>query len=96
MGGRTWEEWILEYSESHRNKINKALHIVGIPMIALSVLFIPTIFIEFAMWKVILELFVAGWILQFAGHFFEGKKPEFLKDLRFLFVGLRWWLRIFE
>ena len=25
------------------------------------------------------------------GHGFEGKPPEFLKDPRFLFVGLRWW-----
>ncbi len=23
---------------------------------------------------------------------FEGKPPEFLKDWRFLFVGLRWWI----
>ena len=37
-------------------------------------------------------LFVAGWIFQFVGHGFEGKPPEFLKDWRFLFVGLRWWI----
>ena len=36
--------------------------------------------------------FVAGWVLQFVGHAFERKPPEFLKDWRFLFVGLRWWL----
>jgi hypothetical protein len=29
---------------------------------------------------------------QFVGHAFERKPPEFLKDWRFLFVGLRWWL----
>ena len=29
--------------------------------------------------------------LQFLGHAVEGKPPEFLKDWRFLFVGLRWW-----
>jgi hypothetical protein len=27
-----------------------------------------------------------------SGHGFEGKPPEFLKDWRFLFVGLRWWV----
>jgi hypothetical protein len=31
-------------------------------------------------------------VLQFIGHFVEGKPPEFFKDWRFLFVGLRWWL----
>jgi uncharacterized membrane protein YGL010W len=36
-------------------------------------------------------LFAAGWILQFVGHYFEGKPPEFFHDWRFLFVGLRWW-----
>jgi uncharacterized membrane protein YGL010W len=39
-----------------------------------------------------LLLFVAGWVLQFIGHWFEGEPPEFFKDWRFLFVGLRWWL----
>ena len=37
-------------------------------------------------------LFLLGWIFQFVGHAFEGKPPEFFKDWRFLFVGLRWWL----
>jgi uncharacterized membrane protein YGL010W len=36
--------------------------------------------------------FLVGWTLQFVGHAFERKPPEFLKDWRFLFVGLRWWL----
>jgi uncharacterized membrane protein YGL010W len=36
-------------------------------------------------------LFVVGWAFQFIGHGFEGKPPEFLRDWRFLFVGLRWW-----
>jgi uncharacterized membrane protein YGL010W len=43
------------------------------------------------LWKAALLLFVVGWIFQFAGHWFEGKPPEFLRDWRFLFVGLRWW-----
>jgi uncharacterized membrane protein YGL010W len=30
--------------------------------------------------------------LQFVGHYFEGKPPEFFHDWRFLLVGLRWWL----
>jgi len=37
-------------------------------------------------------LFVTGWALQFIGHAFEGKRPEFFHDWRFLFVGLRWWV----
>lgn len=92
MGGKTWEEWIAEYSESHQNKINQLTHTFGIPMIALSIfLIIPSIFIT-GLWKIAVWLFIIGWVLQFIGHYFEGKPPEFLKDWRFLFVGLRWWL----
>jgi uncharacterized membrane protein YGL010W len=31
--------------------------------------------------------FVAGWIIQFIGHFFEGRKPAFIDDLIGLLVG---------
>jgi uncharacterized membrane protein YGL010W len=31
--------------------------------------------------------FVVGWALQFAGHFWEGRKPAFFDDLRGLLVG---------
>jgi uncharacterized membrane protein YGL010W len=44
------------------------------------------------LWLWALALFVVGWIFQFVGHAFEGKPPEFFKDWRFLFVGLRWWV----
>lgn len=32
-------------------------------------------------------LFVGGWALQFFGHFFEGKKPAFVDDVRSLLDG---------
>ena len=32
-------------------------------------------------------LFVVGWIIQFVGHAFEGRKPAFLDDLKSLLVG---------
>ena len=32
-------------------------------------------------------LFFGGWALQFVGHYFEGKKPAFLDDLRGLLDG---------
>jgi uncharacterized membrane protein YGL010W len=34
-----------------------------------------------------LGIFVAGWILQFIGHKFEGLKPAFFDDIRQLFIG---------
>ena len=93
MGGRSWDEWIDEYSKSHQNKINQVTHKIGIPMIAISILIIPVSFFVEGFWKISLALFVTGWIFQFVGHYFEGKPPEFMKDWRFLFVGLRWWFK---
>ena len=93
MGGRTWDDWIEEYSESHQHPINKLTHQFGIPMIILSILLVIPSFFVSGMWRFALGLFVFGWILQFIGHYFEGKPPEFMKDYRFLFVGARWWLK---
>ena len=91
MGGRTSEEWIAQYSTSHQHPVNRTCHTLGIPMIAVS---IPLALVSGAGvldWRLPAALFVAGWVLQFIGHAFEGKPPEFFKDWRFLFVGLRWW-----
>ncbi len=35
-------------------------------------------------------LFVVGWIGQFIGHRYEGKRPSFFRDLQFLLVGPLW------
>jgi uncharacterized membrane protein YGL010W len=93
LGNKTSEEWVEEYSHSHQHPVNKLTHEIGIPMIALSILLVPVSFFVAGFWRVALGLFVVGWILQFVGHYFEGKPPEFFKDWRFLFVGLRWWFK---
>ena len=93
MGGRSWDDWIEEYAEAHQHPINKLTHAFGIPMIAVAILLAPTTLFVPGFWTVPLMLFVFGWVLQFVGHYFEGKPPEFFKDWRFLLVGLRWWLK---
>ncbi len=32
-------------------------------------------------------LFIFGWLLQFIGHYFEGRKPAFVDDLSGLLIG---------
>lgn len=34
-----------------------------------------------------LAIFVGAWIMQFIGHKLEGKKPSFLEDIQYLWVG---------
>jgi uncharacterized membrane protein YGL010W len=91
LGGRTSDEWVAQYATSHQHPINRICHTLGIPMIAVSLLLVPAVWANLLDWRIAAGLFIAGWILQFIGHAFEGKPPEFFKDWRFLFVGLRWW-----
>ncbi len=89
---RSRAEWITEYAQSHTHPINRICHTVGIPMIAASVpLFVASPFVP-GLWPVPTALFVVGWGFQFVGHYYEKKPPEFLKDPRFLFVGMSWWM----
>jgi len=92
MGTRTSAEWVAEYAAGHTHRVNQACHAVGIPMIAASLpLFVVALFAG-GFWRVPVTLFTVGWGFQFVGHAFEGKPPEFIKDPRFLLVGLRWWV----
>jgi uncharacterized membrane protein YGL010W len=71
--------------------VNRLCHTLGIPLIALSLpLFVVAMFVS-RFWWLPLALFIVGWAFQFVGHAVEGKPPEFFRDWRFLFVGLRWW-----
>lgn len=91
LGRRPMSEWIAQYGHSHEHPVNRWCHTIGIPLIALSIpLFVVAVF-EHRVWPVPVVLFVVGWAFQFIGHAFEGKPPEFLRDWRFLLVGLRWW-----
>lgn len=75
-----------EYHRDHQHPVNKATHMVGIPMIVASLplmFFVPPVGIS---------LFVLGWILQFIGHAFEGKPPSFFRDPKFLLMGPTWYV----
>ena len=37
-------------------------------------------------------MFVVGWVIQFVGHYYEGRKPAFVDDVSGLIVGrCLWW-----
>ncbi|HVP55008.1 MAG TPA: DUF962 domain-containing protein [Candidatus Eisenbacteria bacterium] len=91
LGNRTSEQWIAQYSSSHQHPINRLCHTFGIPTILISLVLALAGFFSHPLWRYALALFVIGWILQFIGHAFERKVPEFFHDWRFLLVGTRWW-----
>ena len=92
LGGRSWEEWIAQYGQSHQHPVNRVCHTLGIPLIVVSMPLFLVVLLVPGFWPVPVALFIVGWIFQFVGHAFERKPPELLHDWRFLFVGLRWWV----
>ncbi|HKV81297.1 MAG TPA: DUF962 domain-containing protein [Candidatus Sulfotelmatobacter sp.] len=91
FGGQTCEEWVAKYERSHQHPVNRLCHTFGIPTILISLAVFAAGFLWHVLWWWAFALFVVGWLLQFIGHAFEGKPPEFFHDWRFLFVGVRWW-----
>ena len=83
MGGRSWDDWIEEYAESHQHPVNCLTTSFGIPMIALSILMVRVLLFCQQFWMIALGLFVIGWVLQFIGHHFRQAAGVF-KDWRFL------------
>ena len=47
--------------------------------------------LSFLLWLAV-GVFVVAWIAQFVGHskLFEGRKPSFFTDLRYLLIGPAW------
>lgn len=80
-------DFLETYKEKHQHPINRLTHTFGIPMIVIS---LPLFFFD---WRWALGLFTVGWILQFIGHWFEGKAPAFFSDIKFLLVGPWWWVQ---
>ncbi|HEV2113727.1 MAG TPA: Mpo1-like protein [Terriglobales bacterium] len=91
LGGRSNQEWIAQYASSHQHPVNRACHTLGIPTIVISLVLLVAGVLVHPLLAYGAGLFIFGWVLQFIGHAFERKEPEFFHDWRFLFVGVRWW-----
>jgi uncharacterized membrane protein YGL010W len=62
------------YRSQHRTVGCRATHMIGVPMIVVSLLVLPF------NWKASAQLQIVGWILQFIGHsVFEHNKPVLLE-----------------
>lgn len=44
------------------------------------------------LWQLATLMFLAAWTGQFIGHWYEGARPSFLRDLTFLMIGPLWLL----
>ena len=64
----------------------------GMVLVALAVvpLVAATDRLPVPLWLTALLVFTIGWIGQFIGHYVEGRRPSFFRDLRFLLIGPLW------
>ena len=48
----------------------------------------PIAALDTGLWLAIsVGIFLGGWVLQFIGHYYEGKKPAFVDDIMGLAIG---------
>ena len=76
-----------DYKAKHTHPLNRLTHSIGIPLIVVS---LPLFLFS---WRWALALFVAGWILQFVGHWIEGNQPAFFRNPVYLLIGPLWIVR---
>lgn len=67
---------------------------LGIGMLVAALLVAPLLAwlaaLPVPLWLTSLVVFTVGWIGQFIGHYVEGRRPSFFRDLRFLLIGPLW------
>jgi len=93
IGDKPTEEWLDAYEESHSHPFNRCCHVIGIPMLTIALPLFLLLFFYPGIWWLPVSLYVGGWALLLIGHAVEGKRPDFVKDWRFLLFGLAWWFR---
>lgn len=90
---RNATELMVQYAAYHRDRRNIATRFAGIPLIVFAIGALILLGQQVAGGSVASWLslgvgtFVIGWVLQFIGHYYEGRKPAFVDDVIGLLVG---------
>ena len=67
---------------------------LGLGMLLAALVIVPLVglaaSLPWPLWLTALSVFVISWIGQFIGHYVEGRRPSFFRDLRFLLIGPLW------
>jgi hypothetical protein len=89
--GARWSEAIRFYEQTHGNPVNRALHMVGIPIIVGGTVGMIAAPSYSPPWWVAAGAFTFGWTLNFVGHgVFEKNAPAFADDPLSFVAGPIW------
>ena len=81
----SFSHYLAQYDHEHTNPWNKVMHAIGIPCIIVGI-----VVLCISWWRIGLAIFIAGWVLLFAGHRIEGNKPAFFQGVIYFLVGPVW------
>src|SRR5215216_650167 len=94
MANALFRSQLASYASVHRDWRNKATHFVGIVMGLIMAVtwyaaeaFAGALGSAQAVWIAFIALFVGGWVLQFLGHHYEGKRPALMDNIFQAFIG---------
>ncbi len=93
--GERFECALVFYRATHRDRTNRTLHVIGIPLIVLGALGLfaaPPVYTALsAVWGVSLAAFAIGWLLNLVGHAaYEKRAPAFSEDCLSFVAGPVW------
>jgi uncharacterized membrane protein YGL010W len=98
FGGHARDDLMREFIAAHKNRTNKAFHLIGIPTVVVSAAAVGVCVLHWLLvgvWPSATSIAVTalplGFACQFIGHAIEGNRPEVFRDWRFIFIGLHWW-----
>lgn len=90
-GEERWRLAVAFYEATHQHPVNRALHIVGIPMILGGTAGLIAFRPFRPLWTISAGWFITGWTLNFIGHgVFEKKAPAFADDPLSFVAGPVW------
>ena len=90
LRARTLQEWVAQFELDHLHPVNRRCHLFGIPLVIASILIGIAAFVVPLLWWPAGALFALGSTIQLLGHWYEGRRPSFTHDPRFLIVGFGW------
>jgi uncharacterized membrane protein YGL010W len=90
-----WQASLTFYRETHQNRTNRTLHLIGIPLILGGAVGLfaskPLGPLRGALWAGSLGAFASGWALNLIGHaVFEKRAPAFSDDGLSFIAGPVW------
>jgi hypothetical protein len=89
--GERWDAATAFYEQTHKNPVNRWLHITGIPMIALGAAGLLSFKPFRPAWSAAAGAFTTGWALNLVGHaIFEKNAPAFKDDPLSFLAGPIW------